>query len=63
MTEVPDYYDHGTIEPVNFIHGHEMSFAAGCIVKYIVRYKYKGGKKDLLKAKRYLDIFIGEMDV
>ena len=58
---VPTYYDQGTIEPINFIHGHEMSFAAGCIAKYLVRYKHKDGKGDLIKARRYLDILIEEL--
>ena len=58
MTETPTYYNQGTIEPIDFIHGHDMSFAAGCIVKYLVRYKYKGGVSDLKKARRYLDILI-----
>ena len=35
-----------------------MSFAAGCVVKYMVRYQYKDGINDLLKARRYLDILI-----
>ena len=58
MTETPPYYDHGTIDPIDFIHGHNMSFAAGCVVKYMVRYQYKDGINDLLKARRYLDILI-----
>ena len=60
MTKTPAHYDHGTIEPIDFIHGHEMSFAAGCIVKYLVRYRYKEGVNDLRKARRYLDILIEE---
>jgi hypothetical protein len=36
-----------------------MSYAEGCVVKYLCRYKLKGDPKtDLLKARAYLDMIL-----
>tara|TARA_R100001369_G_C3214808_1_gene148770 strand:+ start:274 stop:474 length:201 start_codon:yes stop_codon:yes gene_type:complete len=53
----PDYYTKG-IEVTNFILSHDLGFCEGNIIKYITRYKQKGGKTDLLKAKKYLELLI-----
>lgn len=41
-----------------FIHKLSLGFLEGCIVKYVCRYKSKDGKKDLLKARDYIDKLI-----
>lgn len=33
-------------------------YCIGNIMKYILRYKYKGGEKDLYKAREYIDVLI-----
>jgi hypothetical protein len=35
-----------------------MGFCDGNVVKYITRYKEKNGKKDLEKAKHYIELLI-----
>ena len=35
-----------------------LGFCEGNIIKYICRYKDKGGKEDLLKARKYIDFLI-----
>lgn len=33
-------------------------YCIGNVMKYILRYKYKGGDDDLLKARKYIDFLI-----
>ena len=42
------------IQPIDLIEAQDLDFLEGCIVKYICRYKRKGGRQDLLKAQWYL---------
>ena len=42
------------IEPIEFITQNELSWCIGNVVKYISRYKNKGGIEDLKKAQWYL---------
>ncbi len=55
----PHHYDM-PISPIDFITKNGMSFCEGNVIKYISRYKRKGGKEDLLKARVYLDKLIEE---
>lgn len=60
--DTPDHYSSG-IEPIKFIQSHEMSFAAGNVVKYICRYKHKGQPlEDLNKARHYIDLLLREIE-
>jgi hypothetical protein len=54
----PKYYNQGNIEVWDYIYDHDLDFFEGNIVKYVSRWKDKNGKKDLLKAKQYLDKLI-----
>ena len=54
-TNHPDHYNKGLIEVWDFIIDQNLDFIEGNIVKYICRYKLKGGYEDLLKAKQYMD--------
>lgn len=56
----PDYYRKGGVETYDFIKAKELGFEAGNIVKYVVRYKDKGGLVDLRKAAWYLERLIVE---
>ena len=54
----PAHYSGGD-EPIKFIQSHGMTYAEGCIIKYLCRYKLKGSPKtDLLKARAYLDMIL-----
>jgi len=54
-TTHPVHYNKGKIEVWDFIIDQNLDFIEGNIVKYICRYKLKGGYEDLLKAKQYMD--------
>ncbi len=51
----PRYYIHGNIEVIDIIEGFSLGFHLGNVLKYILRAAYKGGIKDLKKARWYLD--------
>jgi len=57
----PEHYNLGQ-EPFPFIESWGMSFAEGCVIKYVVRHKHKGGLKDLKKAAWYLNKLIESYD-
>ena len=59
----PDRYNKGGMEVWDIMeayHGKEatQAFDIGCALKYILRYKHKGGLEDIKKAKMYLDHYI-----
>jgi len=49
----PPYYRKG-IETTDYIQSHSMNYLEGNIIKYVTRYKDKGGVLDLRKAEWYL---------
>ena len=52
------HYSNMAIQPIEFIHKNNLSFIQGNIIKYVCRYKSKGGIEDLNKAKHYIDLLI-----
>ena len=52
------HYKKHTIQPIDFIEANKLSFAEGCVIKYIMRYKEKNGIEDLKKAKHYIDLIM-----
>lgn len=53
-----DHYKGKGIQPVQYILANDMPFVEGCVVKYVSRWKDKGGVQDLLKARHFLDMLI-----
>lgn len=53
-----NHYKDLAIQPLEFIVKNELDFLQGNVVKYVVRYKTKGGLEDLKKARHYLDLMI-----
>ena len=53
-----DHYKNRKIQPVEFIHANNLPFIEGCVVKYVTRWREKGGVPDLLKAKHYIELLI-----
>ena len=53
----PEHYDM-EIQPITYIMANGLGFCEGNIVKYVSRYKDKGGVEDLKKARHYLDMLI-----
>ena len=58
----PNHYRRGKIEVFDFIQDQGLSFPEGNIVKYICRWREKGGLEDLKKAAKYLDLYIQWME-
>ena len=54
----PKHYTKGNIQPIDFINAHNLDYLEGNIVKYIARYKFKGGVEDLEKAEFYLRMLL-----
>jgi hypothetical protein len=52
------HYKKYKIQPVEFIIKNNIGFVEGNIIKYILRFKEKGGVSDLLKAKHYIELLI-----
>jgi hypothetical protein len=53
-----DHYRDKAIQPVQYIHANGLDFFEGNVVKYITRWRAKGGVQDLEKAKHYIDLLI-----
>ena len=53
-----NHYKDLSIQPLEFIVANDLDFCQGNVVKYVVRYKLKGGLEDLRKARHYLDLLI-----
>lgn len=53
-----DHYREKTIQPWDFIAANQLGYFEGNIVKYVSRWKDKGGINDLKKARHYLDKLI-----
>ena len=53
-----EHYKNFEIQPIEFIHKNGLSFIQGNIIKYVCRYKSKGGIEDLQKAKHCIDLLI-----
>ena len=53
-----NHYKNYKIQPVEFIIKNNIGFVEGNIIKYILRFKEKGGVEDLEKAKHYIELLI-----
>ena len=53
-----DHYKEFKIQPVEYIHANNIPFIEGNIIKYVTRWRSKGGIKDLEKAKHFIDVLI-----
>lgn len=58
----PHHYSRFAIEPIEFIMRNNLGFAAGNVVKYLCRHDAKNGVEDLKKARRYLDMWIKQIE-
>jgi Protein of unknwon function (DUF3310) len=53
---MPDYYEGSNgMQPFDVIDAFGLDFYEGNVIKYIVRWRKKGGIADLRKARTYLD--------
>lgn len=56
------HYKSLRFEPIEIIETHKLPFSVGNVIKYVSRYKQKGGAVDLRKALRYVD-YIAEYNI
>lgn len=52
------HYKSLKIQPIEFIHANGIPFAEGCVIKYMTRWRDKGGIADLEKAKHFIELLI-----
>ena len=52
------HYKDLVIQPVEYIHKNRIGFCEGSVIKYITRWRDKGGIQDLKKAKHFIDLLI-----
>lgn len=53
-----EHYKSLAIQPITYITENNLGYCEANVVKYITRWRDKGGKKDLEKAKHYIDLLI-----
>ena len=53
-----DHYRKHAIQPVEYIHANGLGFIEGSIVKYVSRWRDKGGVQDLEKVIHYARLLI-----
>ncbi len=58
-----DHYKKLEIQTLDYIIANNIGYMEGNIIKYVSRWKEKGGEKDLLKAKHYLDKLIENIEI
>jgi len=54
------HYKDLEIQPIDYILGNQLGYAEGNVVKYVSRWRDKGGIEDLRKAKQYIDFLIAD---
>lgn len=57
-----DHYKRMGIQPIEYILANDLGFCEGNAVKYITRFKQKGGKQDIQKAIHYLQILLDKLE-
>lgn len=53
-----NHYKDLKIQPVEYIHANGIGFCEGSVIKYVTRWRAKGGIEDLKKARHFLDLLI-----
>jgi hypothetical protein len=58
IQEGGDHYSSMKIQPVEFIHGNNISFLDGCVIKRVCRHRAKNGAEDIRKAIHELNLIL-----
>lgn len=53
-----EHYKKLPIQPVEYIHANGIGFCEGSAIKYLSRWRDKGGLADLEKAKHFIELLI-----
>lgn len=54
------HYREMKIQPIEYITQNKLSYSEGNVIKYVSRWRKKGGVEDLRKAKHYIEMLIEE---
>ena len=54
----PGHYKDKPMQPWDFIVSNNLGYLEGNVIKYLTRWRQKGGVEDLLKAKHYIEKLI-----
>ena len=52
LINTPPHYTQASIEPIDYIRAHEMSFCEGNVIKYVTRHTHAGLIKSTLLHKQ-----------
>jgi hypothetical protein len=52
------HYKDCKIQPIEYIHANGIGYFEGNVIKYVTRWKAKGGVADLEKAAHYIQLLI-----
>ena len=58
VQEGGNHYKDMPIQPVEYIHANGIGFIEGAVIKYVSRWRKKGGIEDIKKARHFLDLLI-----
>lgn len=53
-----NHYKDLAIQPAEYNHANGIPYMEGNVIKYVTRWRKKGGIKDLEKAKHYIELLI-----
>lgn len=53
-----DHYKSLPIQPIEYIYANKIGYMEGNVIKYVTRWRDKGGIADLEKARHYIDLLI-----
>ena len=53
-----DHYSKLEIQPITYIHGNDLTYLEGNVIKYVTRHRDKGGALDIEKAVHYLGLIL-----
>ena len=56
------HYKNKTIQPIEYILANSLPFCEGNVVKYITRWRNKGGIQDLKKIIHYVEFLIADAE-
>ena len=58
IQEGGNHYKELKIQPVEYCHANGIPFIEGSVIKYVSRWRAKGGVADLKKARHFIDLLI-----
>lgn len=53
-----DHYEKLSIQVWDYVDANELDYFQGSIIKYVTRWRDKGGVEDLRKAKHFIEKYI-----